>query len=380
MKTSFYDKQTLLALKPLEIIAYLRSKGWQQSKINTGKWTTWVKDGDFEAILPLNREFGDFALRMADILKTLEAVEERSQLEIVNDLLTSSADIIRLHIKDAESDDGTISIEAGAQIIKSSCDLIIAGACAAIEKREVFQTKKPTKAADYLKKVRMGQTERGSYVITVISRVPPVLSLQESERLFEIDEPFERQVTTTLVKAVAAANNAASNAVSTGSFEGFKSAVKEGVSANLCDAIYGIASEGQTSRDLEVNFSWSVSRPVNDATIKSKITFLSDSMPVFKEAARLFRAITTTRDDFELRGQVVKLERAEGAPKGKVTIVGNVDEQPRNVIIDLEDNDYHKAVQAHDNQEIISCTGLLTREGRSYELHEPRNLRVDENT
>ena len=53
-------------------------------------------------------------------------------------------------------------------------DLVLAAACAAITKRAYFATRKPTKATDYLSRVRMGQTERGSYVLTIRSDGMPL--------------------------------------------------------------------------------------------------------------------------------------------------------------------------------------------------------------
>ncbi|MBF0336619.1 MAG: hypothetical protein HQL05_02185 [Nitrospirae bacterium] len=372
MKASIHDKQVLSNLKPLDILMYLRATGWHEVKTVPDKWTVLIKEGDFEIILPLTNQYSDFVLRMLDMLKTLEVVEERSQFEIVNDLNTASADIIRLRVSDAESTDGTISIEEGSKIVQSSRDLIMASACAAIEKRAIYQTRKPTRVMEYLKKVRLGQTEHGSYVITVISRVVPDLKVQTPE----MEEPFERQVVITLAKAISAANHAASSAVAKSSFQDFQAVVNEGVSANLCDAIYGLASGGESDKGLEISFSWSRSRPLNDPNIQSKIVFLPDSIPIFKEAARLFRD-TNARDDFELCGPVVKLERAaDGATMGKVTILAFVDEQPKKIQMEMIDTDYQKALQAHGNQDTIYCMGSLTREGRSFILKNPHNIAI----
>lgn len=90
MKASIRDEQVLAAVHPLEFAAYLRSTGWHQTKV-TNRWATWVKDGDFEIALPLTDDLGDFVSRIADALRTLEVVEDRSQLEILHDISPSSA-------------------------------------------------------------------------------------------------------------------------------------------------------------------------------------------------------------------------------------------------------------------------------------------------
>ncbi|MBF0590639.1 MAG: hypothetical protein HQL02_00985 [Nitrospirae bacterium] len=99
------------------------------------------------------------------------------------------------------------------------------------------------------------------------------------------------------------------------------------------------------------------------------------------EAARLFRETNSrdenARDEFELCGHVVKLERAGGATTGKVTIIELADEQPKTIIMEMIETDYHKAVQAHDNQDTIYCMGSLTRKGRSFVLKNPRNITIE---
>jgi hypothetical protein len=117
LKATIRDTQMLNVIKPLEVVAYLRSTGWHQERAVEDRWATWIKGDEFEIALPLTRDLGDYVLRMADTLQTLEAVEGRSQLEILNDLLTSSSDVLRLGMKGAEATDGTIPIEEGTQLV-----------------------------------------------------------------------------------------------------------------------------------------------------------------------------------------------------------------------------------------------------------------------
>lgn len=373
MKATIQDRSVLAGLRPLELVAYLRSTGWTQAALVQNRWATWVKGDAFEVALPLNRELGDFVLRMADALKTLSAAEERSQLEVLNDLLTTSADVIRLRVTDADSADGTIPLKDGAQIVKHASDLMMAGACAAIEHRPVFRGRKPNQAVEYLNRVRMGQTERGSFVVTMISRVAPVLA---GAGLDHFNEPFERKTTSTLATALNAVRLAAESAAASGSFDDFQAAIAQGVSADLCDALHGMVSGGETERGLEIGFSWSRSRPLGRATIPHRISFTPDTMPVIEEAARLFRE-TAPREEFEVRGPVVRLDRPEGSPTGKATILSFVDERARKVVVELGDADYHRAVEAHDQRKVVSCLGLLVPQVPSFVLENARAFTIE---
>jgi hypothetical protein len=377
VKADIRDTQALLTIPPVDAALYLRSKGWVESSSQPGRASYWrltVGDDEYEALLPLDHGLKDYALRMGELLHVLAVAEGRSQPEIYSDLLLVTADVMRIRIADPESADGTLPIEDNAQIAQKARDLMLAAACAATDRRPVWHTRKPVQAVDHVRKVRIGQSERGSYVIKVISRVTPLLQPGTSS-LFQ-EEPYERQVTQTLAGALQALDRAAERAAMTQKMEAFDDAVARGVSANLCDAVAGLWGEDERQRNMEFSFSWSPTRPA-DPGLPVKVTFQADRVPVIREAGRLMRERAPVKD-FELRGPVVKLERGEGVSTGKVTIVGLVEERQARVGVELPDPYYQLAVQAHSQGKTVRCYGTLKREGRSYVVHNAGELTVED--
>ena len=62
----------------------------------------------------------DFILRIADAVKTLAAVEQRSELEILADLQETNADVIRIRLKQADAANGTVPLlEHGVPLIET---------------------------------------------------------------------------------------------------------------------------------------------------------------------------------------------------------------------------------------------------------------------
>jgi hypothetical protein len=105
--------------------------------------------------------------------------------------------------------------------------------------------------------------------------------------------------------------------------------------------------------------------------VRSQLQILRDLVVTgAKESSR--------REEFEIRGSVVRLERMDGADIGKATIHGLIDDQPRKVVVELRDTDYHKAVAAHDEARFVRCSGVLAREGRSFRLYEPYGFDIEE--
>lgn len=384
MKATIRDSSVLMSMGPLAVATYLRSKNWRQVELIGDKGSVWALDSDdgqgFEILLPFNRELRDFGSRMSDLLQTLEVVESRkpgeprSQLDILTDITNATSDLLRIRLASASIENGTLPIEQGVRVVGHARDLLLAAACATVQPRALYQTKKATQAVDYLKQVRIGQPERGSFVLTIQSEVPPRLASQDQPALLEIEEPFERRVMLTLAGAVTAARNAAQHAGATGNWQPFTDAVREGVSANLCDAIAGLAEDGGAD-SVGMSFSWAPGRALLHQA-PDRVLISPDMIPVLREGARIFRG-TAPLEDFELRGVVVKLERPEGNPSGRVTVAGVVDEHLRKVLIELPSLEYDMAIEAHRLEQPVYCEGELVREGRSYVLRNPRGFRIE---
>jgi hypothetical protein len=322
----------------------------------------------------MRRELGDFSLRISEVLAALEKVEGRSQLEIIRDLQAVSSDLIRIRAPSRDMADGTIPLEAAVLFIEHARDLVLAAACAAIDKREYFATRKPSQATEYLERVRMGQTERGSFVLTLLSPVAPQFKPSEAPSLFPLDpaEPYERSVTRTLATSLAAVRVAATAAATQGDMKPFSDAVEKGVSANLCQAIVGLAN-ASPSDGLEIGVSWSPSRGV-PSDLPGRVSLAPDAMPWIEEAARAFRERYVV-EDFELEGAVIRLAR-DGDSSERITVAGQVESRARKVTIDLSASDYQTAIRAHADVAIVRCTGELVKEGRSFRLQNPRHFKV----
>ncbi|MGH7222651.1 MAG: hypothetical protein ACRELF_05450, partial [Gemmataceae bacterium] len=291
MKVHIHEQEIFKNLNPVEIASYLRSTGWHDMASKPNHSSTWrktINSESLELLLPLNRAIGDFASRMADVVSDLAAVEQRSQLEILTDLQTAGADVMRVRLRNPESANGTLPIEQGVPLVDNTRELLLAGACAAVQPRPYFATRKPDQANQFLSNLRLGQSERGSYVLTILSPVPPHLAPANGV-LFEIEEPFARRAVLTLSRALQALREAADLALSSGHFDPFSEAVSAGVSSNLCSALARMAHGVPAACELVLSWTWARSRPVDGDAIRD-VVFPGDRLPVIDEAARLLKA------------------------------------------------------------------------------------------
>jgi hypothetical protein len=235
----------------------------------------------------------------------------------------------------------------------------------------------PRQATDYLDQVKLGRTERGSYVVTVISDVKPPeqQNLLPDEAAF-LDIPFERHVTTRLATALAAAHDAANSVLSEGGdLSAFDQAVEAGVSANLCAAIAMMGTE-RAAATIQVSVGWASSRPPITDT-PAKVAFEASALPVMKDAVTHLRKLGPFENEI-VKGFVSRLTRGNEDEIGTIVIEGEAHGAQRSIHVELPDAQYGMAVDAHRNRRPVRITGTLFKGGRSWILSDPGQLAFED--
>ncbi len=360
MKVRITDSKSLAALTPHELTAYLHSTGWALKGFYAGKATVWEKQDEVLQV-PREQRFADYVSRVSEIVETLAAVEERSQLDIYRDLSVATADVIRVRVASPLSNDGSVGLGAGVILIQSTQEMLQAAARATVSSRPAYRSRLPSEAESFLKQARLGQTEHGSYVVTVVCPVAPEFRRQQPGDEFPI--PFERQVTTKLASGLDETIRAANMASVINDPQPFLDAVPQGVSANLCDAVAAmreLTEQGQ----IEIAFSWSRSRtPPKLRT--SRIVVPRELISVMRGAGAVLRE-RTWDGDLEVEGVVVALKRDNPEAVGEVTVKTPWENHWRKVNLWLKPEAYDQATRAHQTGQNIYAHGVIERQGRSF--------------
>lgn len=382
MRVKVDDIQALSTLRPLDIAAYLRARGWSEVEADDpiSVWETSAGGSTYEILAPLHQDWRDYGRRVQSVVETLGEAEGRSQLAILRDIVAVSADVVRLRAVSGTSTDDTIGFLDGLGMAAAGRELMLAAACSAARPQKSYAARKPTQATRFLEGLRLGQSERGSYVLTVISPVTPALHRSPTQTLLpEVSaafaaEPYERRVTRTLGTALAQLHHAASRGAATGELTAFEEAVPMGVSADLCEALDFIRESSRISA-FELSIGWAPSRPLPVA-VANRTLFTPDVLEVIHEAGLLLRERSTI-DDFDLEGPVIKLHQPPSHSQGTAVIFGLVNKKSRQVSVELSGDDWSLATRALREHHVFRCTGELTRTGKSYLLQNPRQVTID---
>ena len=305
---------------------------------------------------------GDYASVVATLIDTFASVTERGELSVYRSLATADRDVVR--VRAAESDDGSVTLNDGLDLIGGARDLLLSAACSLDEPLLVYRAGARREAADLLKRMRLGQTHQGSFVVTLLTPVVPPWMPALFPDPDDRNAPVERRMTRRLVEAVTAARQATERAAA-GDECAFEETVANGVSANLCEALVRIIEPFPT---LDVGVSWARTRPV--AATGAVARFGRADAALLREAARSLRE-RAPRPEVRLHGFVRLLKRGEAEDDSTIRLATDIDGQPQSVVAVLERADYERAVQAHKDHALVVLAGDLERTGQRWKMLNP---------
>lgn len=354
-------------LGPADVTAWLRVHGWALRGSLSNIAERWGQGESNSVVVPMLTDAPDFALRWNEMLSRLSIATDTDPAGVLLAVSKSGSDIAEF--KAAGRIDDSLPLGDAATLIDSVRRAMQASANAALQPRNYYGHSLPDIAREHARNVRMGQTRRGSYVVPVISRLP-ILQPDDDEDALLFGEvayqPFARKAMLKLAEGVAALH-ALTHGGTEPTRQHMTDAVPQGVSSDLCEAVASTLEAGSIS-NLSVGFSWAERLPMSSPP--SGATLESDAVPLIRKVGEFLRGEPIVgRQTFI--GYVKRLERDEEDPLGRVTLRALVDDKARNIVMDLNDDDYHVASGANSDRLVVSATGKLVREpGRALRFEE----------
>jgi hypothetical protein len=371
MKTQILDSNALRSISPTALRAYIESEGWQTvERFGQHSQVFALKNGSHELVVPGTTNLADYPNIVAEILERLSQFESRDQLQVFRDLTTADKDVVRVRSPEAE-DDGSVALEIGVDLVAAASELLRAAACSAWKPQAVYRAGKVLRADEYMGQVRLGQTEQGSFIVTLLAPVPPTLQHAMFGEMVE-EQPFERKVTSMLSGGLDAAAFAIERFNLEQDSSKFDSSISDGVSANLCEAISRLANDGN---GVDVSITWAKTRP--NRVKRWSRQFTKSEGQILGEVARTFK-LRQPRPDERLEGFISDLHRTQTERLGRITLRTSVDGKQTSVKLNLSEDDYAMAIKAHDSKTMVAVEGELVREKQRWQLEKLTSLEIIE--
>lgn len=369
MRVDIRDREVLSSLSLLSLRTYLKSRQW----IDEGDWgnraTLFSKTHEnrtWEILCPFRDTFADFAETMGEAIAVLAAVENRSQVDIFHDLERTGADVIHMRSPNGMGEKA-LSLRQNTEMLDAAYSLLASAARAAEKPSAAYRGRASSNVAEYLDNVLPLPGYHEGYDLTLHSPVPAGFGTQ-TDFGDDYTAPFPRQATNQLSKALHHTSRAITETVSRDTLEPFRQAVKEGVSANLCESVATLAENG---RGIEIGLFWAGVRPSN--VPDSNYKFSETSAGILSEAAGFLRRNDPSFDE-HLIGQVVKLEKEPNNFDGKAVLLTIRDERLVRIQVEFERPAFDIVIEAFKNQRFVSLDGDVFPTGNGYKLRHSRNL------
>lgn len=373
------DIKTLIKdIHPNHLGLYLHSCGWKNDYHKQGKFKIWHRPEEsyfeLEIIQPLSEDFLDYYQRMYEAIKTLSDFEQRPITRTIEDIVNFDSDLVKIRVISPDVDSGSIPIDDGVMLFEKAKDLLISSSLSTFKKKRTYSGKWPSEVKKFLNNLKLGQTERGSYIVNVIAPIISFYDDEDSEEGHpETNTSITRLISNNLAKSLKATNIAIEEYEKTKNPLCFEKVISSGVNANLCDALIGISGL-KRNRDIEVSINLASSEEDSQNMIKDH-KFLSHHIPILDIASQYFKG-NFTLQNYMVYGLVTRMDHESDDDYGIIRVNSTVYGKSKNITIQLGLEDYWKAVSAHKPKLPVACYGELRVTPKTAYLVDPSDFRV----
>ncbi|MFE8953827.1 hypothetical protein ACWDN6_15190 [Streptomyces albogriseolus] len=159
---------------------------------------------------------------------------------------------------------------------------------------------------------------------------------------------------------------------SSGSLSGFESGVVDGISYEMTNAIIGIATNADEA-DLTIEWDKTSAPPTN---LENRFEFRASDVPTLTQAA-IKLAEDQSISQVSITGRVHLLAKKQAGSPGVFGVDSLLSTGPRKVRVRLaDDEDYHEAIRAHEEDLAIQVSGRLEKEGNLSWLYDATVIRT----
>lgn len=383
------------SVRPRDVVAYLAAHQWsvveEQPAWTRGNTQVWVNPStEGELLVPLQPTFDDYGLLVANLCSSLAAQEATDATSVLRSIAAVGFDTIRLRVRSSAEVD-TLDFGDAVTLLRASRNLISAAAASVVEPRPTHPSRRPSAVNAYLGRLRMAQTEHGSFVVAIRSPVDAQPAVPSEQLQLAVDPPDRdhevvserrapdggpgRTMTLGLFAAVEAARGAVP-VLQRRDYARFDEVVHLGVSSNLYGALADLARLGDATLEFSVTWSPLVPLPPDDEERLSAVVEVpGDLRSWFAQGDQRLRSLPTL-EPIQVSGPVTDLHREPAGLLGEALIRTAMAGTAQTVRLLLSPDGYDLALLAHDRRQPLACSGIARRQGRFLVIEMPADLRI----
>lgn len=361
-------------ITPTSLREYAKAAGWEQVKAGIyGRNYLFrsISDSLSQLVIPMDagEDSDDYAQLILDAASRIAMQERRLPEAVLNDLLAPNADTLRFRIATQQSDAGTLPLQDGISLLEGAKKAVLAAACSVINPATFHPRMKRAESDALLHACRLGQTERGSFIVRVSCPISAVA-------FSGTDRPFVRRTTTLLLRSAKRIVRAIEEDQIDSVFE--STADEPVISANFCDAILQMQS-AQEQASLTISAQLAKTLPETETSeFPFEVKFNSDYFETVEEIMEKLRH-STPESEAQFAATVETLNGDigdDGSRSGEAIVIAIDGEEPTRARVILSAEDYKIADQAHMNNWLVFFSGVLERHRRLSVIKNIKNFKT----
>lgn len=367
------EESELRSIAPASLETLFSDLGWVRHGGVPGLSNQWIySDGqhEYSAVVPLEPSFDDYPGQVWASIERLALTYPHSLESLMVDLVIPGLDEITSR-KDAPTLRGSIQWKAAEDQIIGFRQTLTAAAKATEARERHFGVTHRKMGQDFLNQLRMGQTRVGSFVVTALSPIGVIPTVDQGQTYDNHLGATGRTVLETLAVSLNTLLNASDDYLTTGFVELFDEAIPSGVSLDLINGVRKNLGDATAS---ETTISWSPRIDSPQSAGDSKIIFESRHAPALKVASKRLRELDAQKH-VNIVGMVTALERAKPGEPGEI-VVDVIDGSEANTVRVTLDNEYNEAVDYHKSGYLVRIIGVQERENTKYRITSVSELRL----
>jgi hypothetical protein len=360
----------LAYLDPIRVQEYLRATGWQlESRLGKGKVAVYERPElpIEQSPVPLHSELPDFTQVMNTAVAAIAQHEKRPASEVLTELLFPPSDVLRFAEQSPSSASGSVPFEHGVSLLEGARKSLLAATCTAIRPARFHPRMSLGDAEIFLSKCRLGQTERGSFVLTVACPLDVAISSTLYRKQFTrhvtgslmgslqfLEHNLKRGNTEALLNETPAENNSPI------------------ISSNLCEGLLEMAPrEDDAFLSITASYSRELQDPGPTPNPPSEVRLTSN---MFAYIEKLAADLKPTVAAAKPRAFVGFVDTLDGRPNEEKRIEGKIvlrlitEDESIRARAELDADNYAIADRAHMGALPVSIVGNLHGSPRSYRI------------
>lgn len=350
--------ETLMRISTRDAQGYVRTRGWVQAR-PVGRLMVFnrAEPGSLDQVLvPMDSGRSDYADRMLEVVEKLSRFEGRPAGRVLVDLLNYDADVLRYRVISSRAERGTLPLTQAIELLTGAKQSLLAAAHSAILPRRHHPRLNRTDAVQLLDACQMGQTERGSFVVTIACPLHAP-GLDQADLVSDA-QPFARRATSLLGRALTELNSA----IEENRVNSVVDQAEPLVSANLCEAILKMRPADETGA-LEFIPSWASSEPMADDRLSRPVMFSADEFSSIEDVYRQLRPVEgpTAKPWIAFVDELKGTEGEAGTREGDVVFTLFDDDELVRAKANLNAAEYQIAYGAHSPTRPLVVFGQLSR-------------------